>query len=110
MPDSEQWAEAPETMQSRGERSGPPTGCNRGLLYVDRDILYVDAEISRIIALAEAERIDDAREVSAALLFDFQPLLGAYPALLGRFVTALRRCKAQQLLRRLTIAVHGEPV
>ena len=103
MPDGEQWAEVPQTLRSEGEQPGRPTECNG-------DLLYVAGEISRIMALAEAERADDAREAAAALMFDFQPVLEAHPALIGHFATALRRCEARQLLRRLTIAVLGEPV
>jgi hypothetical protein len=103
MPDGERWAGLRETTPCGGEGPGRPAEGNS-------DLLYVAGEISRIMVLAEAERMHDAREASAALMSDFQPVLAAYPVLLRRFATALERCEARQLLRRLTIAAHGEPV
>ena len=75
-----------------------------------RDAAVVVGEIGRIMTLAEAGRMFDAREACAALLFDYQPVLAAHPMLLQRFAGVLQRCKAEQLLRRLSVAVHGELV
>ncbi len=72
------------------------------------DYAVVAAGIERIMALADAGLFYEGREACADLLFDFQPLLEARPELLQRFCVALRRCKAEQLQRRLSIALHEE--
>lgn len=72
------------------------------------DCGVVMARIDRIIALADAGLLYEGREACADLLFDHQPLLAARSDLLVRFTVALRRCRAEQLLRRFGMAVHGD--
>lgn len=84
-----------------GERPATPEAA-------PEDVRHVAAEIYRILALASAEQHGDAREAAAALMFDFQPLLAAHPALRSNFTTALQRCRARQLLLRLAAAMHGD--
>jgi hypothetical protein len=70
----------------------------------------ISIEIERIIALADAGLSFEGREACAGLMFDYQPQLAARHELRQRFILALRRCNAEQLLRRLSIAMCGEPV
>lgn len=70
----------------------------------------ISHEIERIIALADAGLSLEGREACAELMFDHQPQLAARPELRQRYILALRRCNAEQLLRRLSIAMRGEPV
>jgi hypothetical protein len=69
----------------------------------------ISLEIERIIALADAGLSLEGREACAELMFDYQPQLAVRPELRQRFILALRRCNAEQLLRRLSIAMRGEP-
>ncbi len=73
-----------------------------------KDLDLVVAQIDRITELADAGRLHEGREACADLTFDFQPFLVARPELLQCLSAVLRRCKADQLLRRLTIAVRGD--
>jgi len=74
------------------------------------DQATVASAIDHIIALTDAGLFYEAREACTDLMFDFQTLIIARPELLQRFTALLRRCKAEQLLRRLLIAVQGELV
>jgi len=74
------------------------------------DQATVASALEHVAALTNAGLFYEARQVCTDLLFDFQPLLIARPTLLQQFTAALRGCKAEHLLRRLTIAVNGELV
>jgi hypothetical protein len=58
-------------------------------------------------ALAAAGHNAEAREASADLLFDFQPLIAAHVDLVSLCEDVLLRCGATALWRRFVLAVHG---
>jgi hypothetical protein len=68
----------------------------------------IATRVDRIMTLIAANRLHDAREACADLVFGFQPLIVARPELFERVVAALRRCEGHQLLRRLAIATDRD--
>ncbi len=103
MPDGEQHVAFIDGARDRRE----PVGVGLSVAPC-KDLGLVVAQLDRIMALADAGRLHEGREACADLMFEFQPLLVARLELLQRLGAALRRCEADQLLRRLAIAVRGE--
>jgi hypothetical protein len=68
----------------------------------------IATRVDRIMTLIAANRLHDAREACADLVFGFQPLIVARPELFERVVAALRRCEGHQLLRRLAMATDRD--
>jgi hypothetical protein len=99
MPDGE-----PQAALMDSSRRRPAFARPRPSLVQRADQALVAAQVERIMCLIAAGHLHNAREACADLLFDFQPLIVARPELCQRFVAALRRCDAQQLLRRLATA------
>jgi hypothetical protein len=71
------------------------------------EVGIVCARMRQIQALTEIDRLTEAREVSADLLFDFQPVIVAHADLLARVLGVFERCGAVMLRQRLFVA--GQP-
>jgi hypothetical protein len=71
---------------------------------------YVREQMRRIAALADAGLRMEAREASAELLFDFQPVIVAHAEFVSQYVDVLRRCEATALQRRFLLAASGNAV
>jgi hypothetical protein len=67
----------------------------------------VRERLRSIEALAAAGHNAEAREASADLLFDFQPLIAAHLDLVSLCEDVLLSCGATALWRRFVLAVHG---
>ena len=67
----------------------------------------VRERLRSIEALAAAGHNAEAREASADLLFDFQPLIAAHLDLVSLCEDVLLGCGATALWRRFVLAVHG---
>jgi hypothetical protein len=68
----------------------------------------VREQLRRIAALADDGQQAQAREASADLLFDFQPLIAANRDLTSLCEDVLLRCGATALRRRFLLAAYGE--
>jgi hypothetical protein len=111
MPDYQVQARPPpewncHVLLSRARASS--TGGMHASSWADLDLIH--ERLLRISALTEEARLYEAREASAELLFDFQPLIAAHPGLLSRTLDALSRCEATALRRLFLVAVHGDCV
>jgi len=69
--------------------------------------VLVHEQLIRIGALADLGFETEAREASADLLFDFQPLIVTCPELASLCASVLPRCGATALHRRFLLAAHG---
>jgi len=72
------------------------------------ELEHVRGQLRRIAALADAGYRSEAREASAGLLFEFQPVIVAYSELASQYVDVLRRCEATALQRRFLLAAYGD--
>jgi hypothetical protein len=71
------------------------------------EVEIVCARMQHIQALTNTGELTEAREVSADLLFDFQPMIVAHAGLLARVLGVFERCGAVTLRQRLFAA--GQP-
>ena len=73
------------------------------------DMQIVRDRFSQIANLADAGLMTEAREACADLMFDFQPVIASEAELTGRMTSLLEKCEGWSLLRRMQIAMQGEP-
>ncbi|HEY7577794.1 MAG TPA: hypothetical protein VH855_09375 [Acetobacteraceae bacterium] len=73
------------------------------------ELAHVRDQLRRIARLVSAGMHPEAREASAALMFEFQPIILACPQYAARFADLLRRCGAAGLSRRFQLAAGDDP-
>jgi hypothetical protein len=73
-------------------------------IVVRTEVGIVRARMRQIQALTAISRLTEAREVSAELLFDSQPVIVAHADLLARALGVFERCGAVTLRQRLLAA------
>jgi len=111
MPDARS-AEATMIGSGAGARLNPGARSAHAVHTLNRhsrnDLNFVRRRLARIAGLAGRGSHAEARGACADLLFDFQPLVAAYPDLIARCDDVLLRCGATALRSRFLLAVHGE--
>jgi hypothetical protein len=68
------------------------------------ELAHVRDQLRRIARLVSAGMHPEAREASAALMFEFQAIILARPQYAARFADLLRRCSAIGLSKRFHLA------
>jgi hypothetical protein len=73
------------------------------------ELAHVRDQLRRIARLVSAGMHLEARETSAALMFEFQPIILRCPQYAARFADLLRRCGAVGLSRRFQLVAGDDP-